>query len=139
MSDIISSILIRLLPRLMKIGLSSLGDLVKEFPEITTRSMLLRIQRPGGQPILLWAGFKGGEPHVIEIEPGKPVSATTEITLHIDTLISILKGRLDFRAAYLYDLIDIKSNDGLPASYHFILWAAFFDKLEEILKTKILP
>jgi len=61
------------------------------------------------------------------------VAGVGNIVVH-NTFIKILKGKLDFRAAYLYDLIDIKTNDGLPVGAHFLLWAAFFDKLLELLK-----
>jgi hypothetical protein len=54
--------------------------------------------------------------------------------MHVDTFIKVLKGKLDFRTAYIHDLVDIKSNDGLPVSYHLLLWSAFFDKVAELLK-----
>jgi hypothetical protein len=53
--------------------------------------------------------------------------------MHIDTFIKMVKGKLDFRTAYIHDLIDIKSNDGLPPTYHLLLWSAFFDKFVEVI------
>ncbi len=53
-----------------------------------------------------------------EVDPDNPPYATNVITMHVDTFIRIIRGGLDFRTAYLYDLIEIASNDGLPPAYH---------------------
>lgn len=126
--------LLTILPKLMQIGMMKLNDLFKEFPEARTRSAVLKLYDSQGGQIAFWLGFEGDKPVAKEVDPKNPPYATTEITMHIDVFIKVIKGKLDFRAAYLYDLIDIKSNDGLPSSYHFLLWSAFFDKAIEILK-----
>jgi hypothetical protein len=87
-----------------------------------------------GNKIALWIGFEGGSPHVRKVDLKSPPPATNEISMHIDTFIKILKGKLDFRTAYIHDLVDIKCNDGLPASYHLLLWSAFFDEVVKLLK-----
>jgi len=126
--------LLSILPKLMLIGLRRFDNLLNEFPEAKTRSSILKLYDSAGNQVAFWLGFEGDKPVVREVDPKNPPYATTEISMHVDVFIKILKNKLDFRAAYLYDLIDIKSNDGLPQSYHFILWASFFDRLVEILK-----
>ncbi|RLE65004.1 MAG: hypothetical protein DRJ38_04500 [Thermoprotei archaeon] len=126
--------LLSILPKLMGLGLRRFNDLLREFPEAKTRSAVLKLYDNAGNQVAFWLGFEGDKPVVREVDPRNPPYATTEITMLIDVFIKILKGKLDFRAAYLYDLIDIKSNDGLPSSYHFLLWSAFFDRLIEMLK-----
>jgi len=126
--------LLSILPKLMAVGLEKFNDLLKEFPEAKTRSTVLRLYDSSGNQMAFWLGFEVDRPVVKEVDPKRPPYATTEISMHIDVFIKVLKGKMDFRAAYLYDLIDIKSNDGLPVGAHFLLWAAFFDKLLECLK-----
>jgi hypothetical protein len=130
----IGEILTDLLPKLFKLGLYKFNDVLKEFPEATTRSTLLIIYDDKGKKLAFWAGFEGDRPVVRKVDPKNPPFATTEVSMHVDTFIKIIKGERDFRAAYLYNLIDIKSNDGLPETYHLLLWSAYFDKLVEILK-----
>jgi len=50
------------------------------------------------------------------------------------TSTCLIRGGLDFRTAYLYDLIEIASNDGLPPAYHLLIWSAFFDRLASALR-----
>jgi len=126
--------LLSILPKLMTIGLGRFNDLLREFPEAKTRSTVLRLYDSSGNQMAFWLGFEGDRPAVKEVDPKRPPYATTEISMHIDVFIKVLKGKMDFRAAYLYDLIDIKSNDGLPVSYHMLLWSAYFDRLLEVLK-----
>jgi len=126
--------LLSILPKLMLIGLKKFNDLLNEFPEAKTRSTVLKLYDSAGNQIAFWLGFEGDKPVVKEVDPKNPPYATTEISMHIDVFIKILKNKLDFRAAYLYDLIDIKSNDGLPVGVHFLLWSAYFDRLLELLK-----
>ena len=126
--------LLSILPKLMLIGLRKFNNLLNEFPEAKTRSTVLKLYDSAGNQIAFWLGFEGDKPIVKEVDPKNPPYATTEISMHIDVFIKILKNKLDFRAAYLYDLIDIKSNDGLPVGVHFLLWSAYFDKLLELLK-----
>jgi len=126
--------LLSILPKLMILGMKNFGNLLAEFPEAKTRSSILRLYDSSGNQIAFWLGFEGDKPIVKEVDPGKPPYATTEISMHIDVFIKVLKGKMDFRATYLYDLIDIKSNDGLPVSYHMLLWSAYFDRLLEVLK-----
>jgi hypothetical protein len=126
--------LLSILPKLMLIGAAKLQDILNEFPEARTRSAILRLYDDRGNEIAFWLGFENGKPVVKEVDPRNPPYATTEVSMHIDTFIAMLKGRLDFRTAYIHDLIDIKSNDGLPASYHLLLWSAFFDRILELLK-----
>ena len=81
----------------------------------------------------IYIGFQGDRPVVREVDPRRPPTATTEIEMHVDTFIAVLKRRLDFRTAYIHDLVDVRSNDGLPPTYHLILWSAFMDKALEVL------
>ncbi|RLG84961.1 MAG: hypothetical protein DRO39_06740 [Thermoprotei archaeon] len=126
--------LLSILPKLMAVGLRRFNSLLNEFPEARTRSMVLRLYDAAGNQVAFWLGFEGDRPVVKEVDPRNPPFATTEVSMHIDVFLKILKGRLDFRAAYLYDLIDIKSNDGLPSTYHILLWSAFWDRLVELLR-----
>jgi len=126
--------LMSILPKLMALGLRKFNDLLNEFPEAKTRSMVLRLYDSSGNQIAFWLGFEGDKPVVKEVNPRNPPYATTEILMHIDVFLKILKNKLDFRTAYLYDLIDIKTNDGLPVSYHMLLWSSFWDKVIEMLK-----
>lgn len=125
--------LLEILPKLVKLGLYKFNDLLKEFPDATSRSALLVLYDSKGNKLAFWIGFEGGSPKVVEVDLKNPPRATNEISMHIDTFIKILKGRLDFRTAYLYDLIDIESYDGLPSSYHLLLWSAFFDRVADLL------
>jgi len=126
--------LLSILPKLMLIGMRGLEDVLKEFPEATTRSMLLRLFDDRGGEMCIWLGFENEQPAAREVECRNPPFATTEVSMHIDVFLRVLKGKLDFRSAYLYDLIDIRSNDGLPASYHLILWSAFWDRVRKLLE-----
>lgn len=126
--------LLSILPRLMLLGVTKFQDILSEFPEAKTRSMVLRLYDDRGNEVAFWLGFENGRPVVREVDSRNPPYATTEVSMHVDTFIAMLKGKLDFRTAYIHDLIDIKSNDGLPASYHLLLWSAFFDKVLELLK-----
>jgi hypothetical protein len=101
---------------------------VEEFPEATTRTALLTLYDERGKMCLHFS-FEGGNAAVREVDPKSPPFATTEISMHVDTFIALLKRKIDFWVAYLHDLVDVKSNDGLPASYHVLLWGAFFDRL----------
>jgi hypothetical protein len=134
MSLVLRTKLLSLLPKLFILSTSKLNDLLKEFPEASTRSALLILYDDRGKKIGVWLGFENNKPVVRGVDPKNPPYATNEISMHIDVFIKIIKGQLDFRSAYLYDLIDIKSNDGLPETYHLLLWSAYFDKLVEILK-----
>ena len=125
--------LLSILPRLVALGYKGLNKLLKQFPEAMHRSTVLVLYDSSGGRIAFWIGTENGKPVVKEVDPEAPPYATTTIRMHIDTFIRILKGKLDFRAAYLYDLVDVESNDGLPASYHFLLWAAFFDHARRLL------
>jgi hypothetical protein len=126
--------LLFILPKLMLIGVSRFRDILSEFPEARSRSAILRLYDDRGNEVAFWLGFENDRPVVREVDPRSPPYATTEISMHVDTFIAILKGRLDFRTAYIHDLVDIKSNDGLPASYHLLLWSAFFDEVVKLLK-----
>lgn len=125
--------LLMILPKLVRIGYDKLRELLREFPDATTRSTLLKLYDSSGNQRVFWIGFENGEPVVRMVDPNNPPYATTEVSMHVDTFIKILKNKLDFRTAYLYDLIDIKSNDGLPVSLHFLLWSAFFDRAVSVL------
>jgi len=126
--------LLSILPKLMLVGVSRFQDILSEFPEARARSAILRLYDDRGNEVAFWLGFEDGKPTVREVDPRNPPYATTEISMHVDTFIAVLKGRLDFRTAYIHDLIGIKSNDGLPAAYHLLLWSAFFDRVAELLK-----
>jgi len=126
--------LLSILPKLMSIGLRRFNSLLSEFPEAKTRSTVLKLYDSSGGQVAFWLGFEGDRPAVREVDPSNPPYATTEISMHVDVFIKILKGKMDFRAAYLYDLVDIKSNDGLPSSYHLLLWSAFFDHIIQMLR-----
>jgi hypothetical protein len=126
--------LLAILPKLMELGARRFESLLREFPEARSRSTLLVLYDDRGNKLAFWLGFEGDSPRIREVDLKNPPPATNEISMHVDTFIKILKGRLDFRTAYLYDLVDIKSNDGLPASYHLLLWSAFFDEVAKLLK-----
>jgi hypothetical protein len=105
-----------------------------EFPEASTRSSLLVLHDESGRMALHFS-LDGGRLSVREVDPSNPPFATNEVSMHVDTFIALLKRRIGFWTAYLHDLIDVRSNDGLPASYHVLLWGAFFDRLfSEVLR-----
>ena len=126
--------LLEVLPKLMLVGLRRLTDILREFPEATTRSNLLVLYDDRDNRVAFWLGFVDGRPKVVEVDPANPPFATTEVSMHVDTFIKILKGQVDFIAAYLYDLVDVRSNDGLPPEYHVLLWSAFYDRVANLLK-----
>jgi len=128
---------VKLVLRLLgRVGAKALAPVLEEMPEAKARSCLFKLHDPPGECIF-WLGFRGGELAVEDVEDlGRAPFATTEVSMHVDTLARILDGELDFRAAYLYDLVDVKANDGMPSTYHFLLWAAFFDKAVELLKKR---
>ena len=127
--------LLTLLPKLAMLAFRAgrLRELLERNPEWASRSALLLLYDESGR-LAFWLGFSNGQPVVKEVDPDNPPEATTEITMHIDTFIAILKGRLDFRTAYLHNLVRIKSNDGLPPTYHFLIWSSYIDKLVELLR-----
>jgi hypothetical protein len=133
-SAVIRAKLLSILPKLMLIGVSKFHDILSEFPEARSRSAILRLYDGRGNEVAFWLGFENDKPVVREVDPKSQPYATTEVSMHVDTFIAMLKGRLDFRTAYIHDLVDIKSNDGLPASYHLLLWSAFFDRILELLR-----
>ena len=53
------------------------------------------------------------------------------ITMHIDTLLDILAGDLDFGSAYVKGLVDFQGD-----SYHLhaLLWAKSFERLRGVLR-----
>jgi len=130
--------------RLFLKGVTRFVDLIREFPHVLHRSALLKVYYEDGE-CAIWLGFRGGKPPipiqlpfpvmpvVEKVDPKNPPYATTVIEAHLDVLLEILDKKLDIRTAYLYDLLEVKSNDGLPVSMHFLLWAAFWDKAIEIL------
>jgi hypothetical protein len=127
--------LLSVIDKLVKIA--SKTELVKkileEFPEAAARSALLTLFNERDK-LVLYFGFDGREPVVKEVDVKSPPFATTEITMHVNTFVALLKQKIDFWTAYLHDLIDVKTNDGLPPSYHVLLWGAFFDRLfKEVL------
>jgi hypothetical protein len=134
MNITIKAKLITLLPKLLKLGMVRYGKLLEQFPEAKTRSAVLVLYDDHGNRIAFWGGFEDDSLVFREVDPRNPPPCTTMIEMHVNTFIAILKGELDFRTAYIHDLIDIKSFDGLPASYHLLIWAAFFDKAVELLK-----
>ena len=134
MNITIKAKLITLLPKLLKLGMVRYGKLLEQFPEAKTRSAVLVLYDDQGNRIAFWGGFEDDNLVFREVDPRNPPPCTTMIEMHVNTFIAILKGELDFRTAYIHDLIDIKSFDGLPASYHLLIWAAFFDKAVELLK-----
>jgi len=134
MSVVLKAKLVTLLPKLLKLGLARYGHLLEQFPEARTRSAVLVLYDDQGNRIAFWGGFEGDSLVFREVDSRNPPACTTMIEMHVDTFIAILKGNLDFRTAYIHDLIEIRSFDGLPASYHLLIWAAFFDKAVELLK-----
>jgi len=125
--------LLTVLPKLLNFGVNQLQDVLRQFPEAKTRSAVLELYDEKGK-VAFWIGFEGGRPTVREVDPDNPPYATNVITMHVDTFIRIIRGGLDFRTAYLYDLIEIASNDGLPPAYHLLIWSAFFDRLASSLR-----
>ena len=125
--------LLTILPKLLNYGFMQFNDLLKEFPEAKSRSAVLILYDQSSK-IAFWIGFENGKPTIKETDPKNPQFATNTITMHVDTFIKVLKNELDFRTAYLYDLIEITSSDGLPPTYHMLIWSAFFDKLSNSLR-----
>jgi hypothetical protein len=126
--------LLEVLPKLMLVGWFKLADILRELPGAANRSSLLVLYDDRGNKLTFWLGFADGRPRVVEVDPDNPPFATTEVSMHVDTFIKILKGQTDFIATYLYDLVDVRSNDGLPPEYHVLLWAAFYDRVARLLK-----
>jgi len=130
--------LLQVLPKLAKLAIEAsmtdLSDLAKSDPSILNRTATIRIYDESGEELCFFVGLKRSgnkiEPH---IETDVCRAATTEIRMHIDTFIAILKKEVDFRTAYLHGLVEIKSYDGRPPFYHFMIWSSFFDKLVSLL------
>jgi len=125
--------LLAVLPKLLMFGASQLQDVLSQFPEAKTRSAVLELYDERGK-VAFWIGFEGGRPNVKEVDPDNPPYSTNTITMHVDTFIKVIRGEIDFRTAYLYDLIEIASSDGLPPAYHLLIWSAFFDRLASALR-----
>lgn len=125
--------LLTIIPKLVMLGLTRFNEFLEEFPDAKTRSTVLILRDDRGGRMAIYIGFQGDRPVVREVDPRSPPRATTEIEMHVDTFIAVLKRRLDFRTAYIHDLVDVRSNDGLPPTYHLILWSAFMDKALEVL------
>jgi hypothetical protein len=125
--------LLTILPKMLSIGVERFKVVLEEFPEALNRSAILTLYDERGGKLTFHAGFKDGKPFVVEVDYRNPPWANNEISMHIDTFLAILKNKLDFRTAYIHDLIELKSNDGLPPTYHLLLWSAFFDKFVEVI------
>jgi hypothetical protein len=131
--------LLTIVPRILSMKRQAVEEILNAFPEARNRSMLLVLgARPGRDSVIdEEAGkiaFHVSVNGVREVDPENHPFSTTEMKMHVDTFLKIFRGEMDFRTAYLYDLIDVKSNDGLPAAYHVILWSAFWDRALEVVR-----
>jgi len=62
---------------------------------------------------------------------GRP---NNRVSMHINTLLDLVEGRVDFRTAVAHGAIVIESLDGRPWFYHYTLWAMVYDRLAEMMK-----
>ena len=94
------------------------------------RSMQLEVYDEQGETLSLWFGVEDGE---VVIRRGR-YPATNTLRLHVDVLLDIVGGKLDFRTAVAHGLVEIESHDGLPWAFHFFLWSSFWDKVQELVR-----
>ena len=122
--------LMTLFPKLIKFAMNKekLKKAVEEFGKGKCGCLVLYNDR--GEEARLWIGIgDDGEPFVSQ----DPQRANNEIRMHIKTLKAILSNELDPRVAYAHDLIEVKSLDGLPVSFHAFLWFSWFEAVKDLL------
>jgi len=93
------------------------------------RSCQLELYDEEGEALSMWIGVENGN---VSVKQGRYQSTNT-LRMHIDVFLDILKRRIDFRTAVWHGLVEIESHDGFPWSFHFFLWAAFLDKVSELV------
>lgn len=121
---------LRLLSVLHKLGKKALEDPeLRELAKRVNRSMQLVVYDEQGVVVNAWIGVENGE---LVVKQGT-YPATNTARMHIDVLLDILEGKIDFREAVLHGVVEIESHDGVPWFYHFALWSTFFNKLREKL------
>jgi putative sterol carrier protein len=121
---------LRLLPIAQRlVEKASQDEELRELAKRINRSAQLIAYDEFGVALELWIGVEEGRPVV---KQGRYPSTNT-LRAHIDALIDILKGRVDFREAVLHGVVEMESHDGLPWFYHFALWSAFFEKVRQLL------
>jgi len=92
---------------------------------------ILVLYNDKGEEVRIWAGMsEDGKPEV-DIENAGRRRANNEIVMHYSTFKAIVEGKLDPRVAYAHDLIYVRSLDGLPVSFHALLWFSWFDLVKE--------
>jgi len=122
--------LMALLPKLMRLAMrrEGLKRAVEEFGRGRCGQLVLFNDR--GEEVSLWIGVDDrGEPFVSLT----PQRANNEVRMHINTLKAILDGKLDPRVAYAHDLVEVRSYDGLPVSFHAFLWFSWFEAVKDLL------
>jgi len=118
--------LMKLIPRIL-MKREDLRRVVDEFGR--DRCGVLHLYNDRGEEVRLWVGFdEEGEPN-ITFEPQS--RANNEISMHYNTFKAILEGQLDPRVAYAHDIIEVKSLDGLPISFHAFLWFSWFEAIQK--------
>jgi len=120
----------KLLSVLQRLAAKAMRDPeIRELAKRYSRSMQLITYDELGDFLAAWIGIENGEPVIRQ----GTYPATTTVKMHIDVLLDILEGKLDFRTAVAHGVVEVYSGDGLPWFYHFALWASFFDKIKRLL------
>jgi hypothetical protein len=121
---------LQLLTLIQKLGERGLEDPeLRKLARRVNRSLQLVVYDEYGTMLAIWIGVENGE---LVVKNGT-YPATNTLRIHIDALIDILKGEIDFREAVLHGVAELESHDAVPWFYHFALWCTFFKKVRQIL------
>ena len=66
-------------------------------------------------------------PEGVAVTRGECSRPNNRITMHINVMLDILEGRVDFRQAVSHGAVTIESLDGRPWFYHFVVWSNALD------------
>jgi putative sterol carrier protein len=121
--------LLSLAPKIFKLAMKSdeLREIAKRYGG--KRSCQIELFDEAGEALSMWVGIEGED---VSVKQGKYPSTNT-LRMHIDVFLDILARKLDFRTAVAHGLVEIESHDGLPWSFHYFLWASFWDKALELI------
>jgi len=121
--------LLSLAPKIFRLAMKSdeLRELAKRYGN--KRSCQLELYDEAGEALSMWVGIEGED---VNVKQGK-YPATNTLRMHIDVFLDILSKKLDFRTAVAHGLVEFESHNGLPWSFHFMLWSSFWERVAQLI------
>lgn len=113
----------------------ALASRISQLPDVASIAGRLREERQGtlyiyddygnSLTVCITVGREG-----VRVSSGECSRPNNRVSMHINTLLDLLEGRVDFRTAVAHGAIAIESLDGRPWFYHFILWSQVYSLLQ---------